>query len=99
MIPITSYHEARVGSEAALTWSLSPLLTATFQSGGVIVIAISHDTGPLGSKYLASERNSRLRRSPRIRSRSVQRPPGWTWPAVTTSEPLRSTVQSLFAGP
>src|SRR3954451_8059809 len=99
MIPIDSYQLARVVSYVALTWSLSPFLTATFQSGGVIVIAMSHDTGPLGSKYLASERKSRLRRSPRRRSRSVHRPPGCTWPAVTTSEPLRSTVQSLFDGP
>jgi hypothetical protein len=33
-----------------LTRSLSPLLTAIFQSSGVISIAMSHDTGPLGSK-------------------------------------------------
>src|SRR3954467_6348241 len=60
MIPIDSYQEARLESYVAETSSVSPALTATFQSGLVAVIATSHDTAPAGSKYLASERNSSL---------------------------------------
>src|SRR4051794_23390807 len=84
MIPIDSYQEARLESYVADTLSVSPGLTATFQSGLVAVIATSHDTAPAGSKYLASDRNSCLVWPPRDEVRSVYRPPGCRWPAVPT---------------
>src|SRR3954454_22549526 len=49
MTPITSYHDARVVSYTAETLSVSPLCTATRQSGFVNVIDASHDTAPAGS--------------------------------------------------
>jgi hypothetical protein len=49
MIPIDSYHEARMASYVAETSSTSPRLTPTRQSCGVASIATSHDTAPAGS--------------------------------------------------
>src|SRR3954462_7843 len=49
MIPITSYHDARVVSYIAETLSVSPLCTATRQSGLGKVIDAAHDPAPAGS--------------------------------------------------
>src|SRR4051794_7167717 len=73
MIPIDSYHEARLESYVAETSSVSPGLSATFQSGLVAVIATSHDTAPAGSKYFASERKRLAVFPERVPFRSVNR--------------------------
>src|ERR1700704_3755098 len=59
MIPIASYQAARRLSYVALTRRVSPGRTRTRQFDGVAVIATSHETGPLLSQYLASDRNRR----------------------------------------
>ena len=98
MIPIDSYHDALAESYVAEMLITSPFFTATAQSGGVAVIATSHDTAPAGSKYSAREENSGTRSVPRVAHRSVRRPPGWRWPAVATSTPSASTVHLLGGG-
>src|SRR5215831_1528019 len=47
--PIDSYQDARVVSYVALTFRMSPGLTATAQFGRVAVIDTSQDTAPAGS--------------------------------------------------
>src|SRR5918994_2408911 len=99
MMAIDSYHDARFVSYVPETLSTSPLRTPTRQSGGVTVIATSHETAPAGSKYFASERNSGTVRPSRVSSRSVHSPPGCRCPPDPTSAPSSGTVQPLAGAP
>src|SRR5256714_8483094 len=54
-MPIDSYHDARLVSYVAARLTLSPFFTGTRQLRFAAVIAMSHETGPAGSQYFATE--------------------------------------------